>query len=99
MGYAVEFLETIREYLANVAGLTDDDRASIIDGVIEELSRDADEFLAKYPLGHESLHFHYDYVHPTYQTLFAFDFIVDASYREMGVMRVVYVECTPEPAQ
>lgn len=99
MGYAVEFLQPIRDYIANIAGLTDGDRATIIDGVIAELSENADYFLNKYPLSHESLRFRYDYFHPTYETLFNFEFIVDASAREMGVMRVVYVECTTEPMQ
>jgi len=75
----------------------DDDRATIVDGVIEELSRDADRFFALRPLAHESHCFLYDYPHPTAQTLYNFDFVVDASHLEMGVVRVVYVECTPEP--
>ncbi len=58
---------------------------------------DADKFLDKYPLGHESLSFRYDYFHTTYETLFNFDFVVDASAREMGVITVVFVECTTEP--
>jgi hypothetical protein len=97
MGYVVEFKESIRDYIANVGGLSDDERGRIIEGVIEELSRDTDKFLAKYPLGHESLHFRYDYIHPTYEILFTFDFIVDASHREMGVVCVEFVECTTEP--
>jgi hypothetical protein len=99
MGYEIEFIQPIREYIANVAGLSDDERALIVDGVIEELSQNADYFFDKYPLGHESLSFRYDYFHPTRETLFNFEFIVDASAREMGVMRVVYVECTTEPMQ
>jgi hypothetical protein len=99
MAYSVEFPQPIRDYVANVAGLTDADRAAVIDGVIAELSESADYFLEHYPLAHESLRFRYDYPHPTSHTLFIFEFIVDASAREMGVMRVAYVECTTEPMQ
>jgi hypothetical protein len=97
VGYHVEFVEPVRDYLARVEGLTDDDRAAVVDGVIEELSRDADRFLALRPLAHESLCFRYDYPHPAGQTIYNFDFVVDASHREMGVVRVAYVECTTEP--
>lgn len=97
MGYYVEFVEAVLDYLAGVEGLTDEDRAAVVDAVIEELSRDADRFHALRPLAHESLCFRYDYPHLTKQTLYNFDFVVDASHREMGVMRVAYVECTSEP--
>ena len=97
MGYDVEFKEAIRDYIANLDGLTDADRVSIIDGVIEELSQRADEFLDQHPLGHESLHFRYDYAHPTFETMFAFEFVVDASHREMGVIVVEFVECKTSP--
>jgi hypothetical protein len=97
VAYDVELGTALRAYIAAVPGLTDADRAAVIDGVIEELSRNADYFLARYPLAHESLHFRYDYPHPTTHTLFNFDFVVDASARGAGVVRVVYVECTTEP--
>jgi hypothetical protein len=97
VAYDVEFVEPVLDYLAGVDGLTDDDRAVIVEGLIEDLSRDADRFHALYPIGPESLHFRYDYPHPTEHTLYTFDFVVDASHREMGVVRVVYVECATEP--
>lgn len=89
MAFDVEFVEPVLEYLAAVGGLTDADRASIVDGVIEELSRDADRFLALRPLAHESLCFRCDYPHPTIPTLLNFDFVVDAACRGMGIVRVV----------
>jgi hypothetical protein len=95
----VEFVEPVLEYLARVEGLTDEDRAAVVDGVIEELSRDADRFLALRPLAHESFCFRYDYPHPTPQTIYNFDFVVDARHMAMGVMRVAYVECTPQPVR
>jgi hypothetical protein len=94
VGYEVELPQSVREYLASVAGLIDEDRAAIVDGVIAELSERADDFLEKYPLSRELLSFRYDYFHPTSETLFNFEFVVDASAREMGVMRV---ECATEP--
>ena len=60
MGYHVEFVDPVRDYLGRVEGLTDDDRAAVVDGVIEELSKDADRFFALRPLAHESLCFRYD---------------------------------------
>lgn len=97
MGYAVAFTDLVSDYIAAFPELTDDDRAAVVSGVRDELSRDADVFLASRPLAHESLHFRYDYPHPTRHTLFTFDFIVDASHRAVGVVRVVYVECATEP--
>lgn len=97
MGYYVEFVEPVLDYLAQVEGLTDNDRAAILDGMIEELSRDADRFLSLRPLAHESLCLLYDYPHLTAQQMYSFDFVVDASCMEMGVIRVVYVECTITP--
>ncbi len=99
MRYHVELVALVREYLEQVEGLTDDDRAAIVDGVIEELSRDADRFLALRPLAHESFCFLYDYPHLTEKTLYDFDFVVDAQHLEMGVVRVVYVECTVKPSR
>jgi hypothetical protein len=95
MTYHVEFTEPVRDYLAQVEGLTDDDRAAVVDGVIEELARDADRFLALRPLAQESHCFRYDYPHVVGQTVYDFDFVVEASHLEMGVVRVVYVECAP----
>ena len=97
MAYFVEFRESVRDYLRGIDGLSDDDRAAIIDEVIEELSRDADRFLVQFPLAHESLCFRYDYARVTARAMFQFDFIVDASALEMGVVRVVYVESTSQP--
>ena len=97
MAYFVEFRESVREYLQQIEGLADDDRAAIIDEITEELSHETDRFLLQNPLGHESLCFRYDYARVTEHTLYHFDFVVDASHLEMGVVRVVYVECTPEP--
>jgi hypothetical protein len=97
VAYHVEFVDPVREYLERAEGLTDADRAAVVDGVIEELSRDADRFLALRPLAHESLCFRYDYPHPTERAIYTFDFVVDASHRAMGVVQVVYVESTTEP--
>lgn len=97
MSYSVEFVEPVLHYLANVDGLNDADRAAIIDGVIDELSHDADRFHALQPLAHESLCFRYDFLYPTMHALYRLDFVVDARYLEMGVVRVVYLESTTEP--
>jgi hypothetical protein len=90
-------VEPVLDYPARVEGLTDDERAAVVEGVIEELARDADRFHALYPLAHESLCFRYDYPHSTEQAVYDFDFVVDAQHQAMGVVRVVYVECTVRP--
>jgi hypothetical protein len=97
MSYFVVTAPEVADYLAAVEGLSDADCEAIIDGYTEELGRDADHFLATRPIGHESLHFRYDYPHLTTNTLYVFDFIVDGSEMPSGVVRVVYVEHTTEP--
>jgi hypothetical protein len=97
VGYHVEFVDPVLEYLERVEGLTDDDRGAIVEVVVEELSRDADRFIALRPLAHESLCFRYGYQYTTERTIYHLDFVVNAAYLEMGVVRVAYVECISEP--
>ena len=94
MAYFVEIAPRVEDYITSTEGLSDAARADLVDGIIDELGRDADEFLRKRPLSPESLHFRYDYVQPDDRTLFIFDFIVDATQMEVGVVTVVYAECT-----
>lgn len=98
MAYHVAIAPSVEDYIAAVEGLPNSARADLIEGVTEELGRDADKFLAKYPLGPESMHFRYDYLHPDGNTLYVFDFVVDGSRMEVGVVTVVYVECTTHRA-
>lgn len=97
MPYFVEIVPAVRDYLAAVDELSDDVRATVIDGIITELGESADYFLTTYPLGPESLHFRYDYAHPDGQTLFVFDFVVDGQHMPTGVVCVVYVEYSSQP--
>ena len=97
MGYHVEFVEPVLDYLALVPRLTDKDRVAIVAGIIDELSDRADQFFALRPLAHESLCFRYDFPYLTQEAGFNFDFVVDACNMAMGVVRVVYVEHTVEP--
>lgn len=96
MAYFVEFVDPVVDYLLQIDGRTDGDRAVIVEEIRDELSRDADRLLLRNPLAHESLFFRYDYAHATERAMFHFDFIVDAASLEMGAVRVVYVECTSE---
>lgn len=98
MAYHVAIAPRVEGYIDAVEGLSGAGRAELLGGVIEELGRDADEFLRKHSLGPESLHFRYDYVQPDDQTLYIFDFVVDASQMEVGVVTVVYAECTAHRA-
>ena len=97
MPYFVETSPAVLDYLTAAEGISDEGRAAVVDGYIEELGRDADRFLALYPLAHESFHFRYDYAHPDAGVLYNFDFIVDGSHMEVGVVRVVYVEHSARP--
>jgi hypothetical protein len=97
MPYYVETAPAVLDFFAAVEGISNEGRTAIIDGYIEELGRDADRFLALYPLAHESYLFRYDYAHPHSGILFNFDFIVDGSHMEVGVVRVMYVELTTRP--
>lgn len=97
MAYFVETRPEVTSYLSAVEGLSESDRSAVIAGYTEELGRDADHFLATRSLGRESLHFRYDYPHPTTHTLYAFDFIVDGTEMASGVVRVVFVEVTTHP--
>ena len=97
MAYFVEFVDLVLDYLDQVDGLTKHVRKKIVEGVIQELSKDADRFFALYPLAHESLCFWYDYPYPHDRKIYEFDFVVDASHLEMGVVRVAYVECVILP--
>jgi hypothetical protein len=81
VAYHVEFVEPVLAYVAAVDGLTDEDRVSIVAGVSEELSRDADRFLALFPLAHESLAFRYNYPQLHGTTMYHFDLVVEATYR------------------
>jgi hypothetical protein len=58
--YYVQIDQNVRDYIASAEGLSAAGRDALVDGAAEELGRDADKFLAKYPLGPESLHFRYD---------------------------------------
>src|SRR5258706_13135686 len=97
MPYFAETFPAVIEYLASVEGLADAGRTAIIDGFLGELAKDADKFLALYPLGPESLHFRYDFPHIEGSTLFDFDFVVDGTHMESGVVRIVYVEHSNRP--
>ena len=88
MAYFVEFVEPVLDYLDRVSGLTIDDRKKIVDGIIQELSKDADRFFALYPLARESLCFWYDYPYPHERNIYDFNFVAAASHLEMGVVRL-----------
>lgn len=97
MAYHVDITPHVLEYLTTVDGLTEEDRATVIDGITEELSQNADYFHALHPLSHESLCFRYAYPHPTPAAVYDFDFIVSAHHLAAGVVIVAYVEVTRHP--
>lgn len=47
MAYHVAIAPRVQAYIAAVEGLSFSARADLVDGVIEELARDADKFLLK----------------------------------------------------
>jgi hypothetical protein len=97
MPYFIQFDQPVADYLDAVEGISPEGRLAVVEGMIDELGRDADRFLALHPLSHESLHFRYDYAHPDGQTLFVFDVIVDGQHMPSGVVCVVYGEHSTQP--
>jgi hypothetical protein len=93
MGYFVQIGEEIHDYLASVEGLSNASRETIVVEVIIDLSWNSDTFLELFPLGHESLHFGYEYVQPDDNSLYIFEFIVDGTQMASGVVTVVFAEC------
>src|SRR5438045_979440 len=93
MAYYVAISPRVEDYINSIEELSDAGRADLIDGIIDELGRGADEFLRKHQLGPESLHFRYDYVQPDGRTLFIFEFVVDGTHMASGVVTVVYADC------
>jgi hypothetical protein len=94
MAYYVETAPAVLAYLQALEGLSDESRATIVDGYIDELGKDAEKFLALSPLGPESLHFRYDYLLLQGPVLHELNFVVDGTHMEAGVVRVIYVEHT-----
>jgi len=61
MPYFVQTAPDVVAYIEAIDELSDEGRAALVQGYIDELGSDADRFMTLYPLGHESLHFRYDY--------------------------------------
>jgi hypothetical protein len=92
-GYFVHVAESVEAYVGNVDTLPDDKRQQVLVESFQELSERANHFLERYPLEHESYTFQYDYVLLHDGVFYQFRFVVDGSSMEMGVIKVIYVDC------
>jgi hypothetical protein len=95
--YAVNTVEAVVEYLRDKSGLSPDGLRAVTEGYLRELGDDADKFLAKNPLGHESYLFEYDFVLFDGGRLYEFRFVVSGADRAYGVVHVLYVDHTSTP--
>jgi len=97
MGYWVEFIDPVLDYLVGIEGLSEPDRARMITEVRDELATHAEHFHTLYPLEPESYRFRYPYALSTQQGIFEVDFVVDGSRMEMGAVTVIYFEYAFRP--
>lgn len=95
--YFVHVAESVEAYVRNVDTLPEDKRQLVMVESFQELSERANHFLERYPLEHESYTFQYDYVLLHDRLFYQFRFIVDGSSMEMGVIKVIYVDCETSP--
>jgi hypothetical protein len=95
--YVVNTVDAVVEYLRDKSGLSADGLRRLTEGYLEELGEDADKFLAKNPLAHESYLFEYDFVLIDGGSLYEFRFVVSAADWAYGVVHVVYADHTATP--
>ena len=64
----------------------------LFEGCTADLQTRADHFHERYPLGHESYRFAYEFALIDGSLIYSFRFIVDGSDMAVGVVRVIYVD-------
>lgn len=97
MPYVVNTVDAVVEYLRDKSGLSADGLRVVTEGYLLELGDDADKFLAKNPLAHESYLFEYDFVLIDGDLLYEFRFVVSGADRAYGVVHVLYADHTTSP--
>jgi hypothetical protein len=94
MSYFVEVPPAVRDYLLDPDRFPPAVGQAVLDGAIAELADNADYFLRKRPVAHESYIFGYDYavLDETTGVLYQLDFKCDGAAMPQGVVRIVYVD-------
>src|SRR3954451_6315262 len=91
-GYFVHVAESVEAYIHGIEALPEPRRQQILNACLRDLSRDADHFLQRYPLEHESYTFQYEYVLIDGNLIYSFRFVADGSHMAMGIVQVIYVD-------
>jgi hypothetical protein len=91
-GYFVHVAESVEAYVRGIETLSEEKRQQILDESLQDLSRHADHFLQRNPLGHESYTFQYEYALIDGGLIYSFRFIADGSRMASGVVQVIYVD-------
>jgi hypothetical protein len=92
MPYHVHTDPGVAAYIADFEGISDEAKENLVDGYTNDLSLNADGYLASDPIAHESLSFWYEYAFLEGGFAHTFSFIVDGSRMSYGIVWVRYVE-------
>ncbi len=92
IGYFIHFAESVEAYVLGIEALAEERRQEVLNACLQDLARDADHFLQRYPLEHESYTFQYEYAFIDGDLVYSFRFIADGSHMEMGIVQVIYVD-------
>src|SRR5436190_7924837 len=91
-GYFVHVAESVEAYIAGIDALPAARRQELLTACVQDLSRDADQFLHRYPLEHESYTFQYEYAIIDGDLVYSFRLIASGSHMEMGIVQIIYVD-------
>jgi hypothetical protein len=90
--YFVHVAESVEAYIRAIDALPAQRRQQVLDWCLDDLGREADHFLRRYPLEHESYSFEYQYAFIEGGLIYSFRFIADGSQMVVGVVQVIYVD-------
>jgi hypothetical protein len=90
--YDVQTAENVENALRDYPGISEASREALINGYLTDLANDADHYLERYPTGHESLLFHYEFSFLDGGQCHSFTFLVDGSEMASGVVTVLWVD-------
>lgn len=96
-GYYVHVAESVEAYIRGIETLSEARRQLVLDECLADLSRQADHFLLRYPLEHESYSFEYQYAFVDGSLIYSFRFIADGSQMAAGVVQVIFVDYETMP--
>ena len=91
-GYFVHVAERVEVYSHAIDVLSEERRQQILNACLLDLARNADHFLKRYPLQHESYSFQYEYAFVEGDRVYSFRFIADGSHMATGIVQVIYVD-------